>query len=286
MTRAGARGVRPFPASAPTAWRQPHRAAAWWWYARRPAASAASAAATPYDATTASFSSSSALGRGGSTLRTGEIHVILGPMFAGKTTALLERVAQEEAKGMRVTLVKSCKDRRYSDDEIVSHDGASRRCNAVATLKDLRRVLGDEQWHAVDVIAVDEAQFMPDLVEFCAVAADEERKKIIVAGLNGDFERKRFGQVLDLLPHCDSVTKLTGVCAACEGRPALFSMRIAADDNAEQELVGGSDLYKPVCRLCYASRGAAAAAGAAAGARTGKRTAAAAGATRIARGRR
>ena len=50
----------------------------------------------------------------------GEIHVIMGPMFAGKTTELLDRVAEDEARGLRVALVKSCKDNRYSDDEVVS----------------------------------------------------------------------------------------------------------------------------------------------------------------------
>ena len=81
-----------------------------------------------------------------------------GPMFAGKTTALLERVAEEEAKGLRVTLVKSCKDRRYSDDEIVSHDGTARRCNAVGLLDELHEVIGHEEWNDTDVIAVDEVR--------------------------------------------------------------------------------------------------------------------------------
>ena len=185
-----------------------------------------------------------------STVSSGEIHVILGPMFAGKTTALLERVAQEEAHGLHVTLVKSCKDSRYSNDEIVSHNGTARHCNPVARLSDLRNTIGDEKWNAIDVIAIDEAQFIPDLVSFCITAADVHHKKIIVAGLDGDFRRSRFGAVLDLLPLCDSVTKLTGQCAGCGGRPALFSMRIAVDQTS-QELVGGSDLYKPVCRACY-----------------------------------
>ena len=134
----------------------------------------------------------------------------------------------------------------------MSHDGPARRCNAVANLGDLRGVIGEEQWEGTDVIAIDEAQFIPDLVPFCTDAADMHRKKIIVAGLDGDFKRNRFGAVLDLLPLCDSVTKLAGVCGECVGRPALFSMRIAVDKNT-QELVGGSDLYKPVCRACYVS---------------------------------
>merc|ERR1712216_348701 len=97
----------------------------------------------------------------------GEIHVIFGPMFAGKTTALLERIAEDEAKGKTVTLVKSSKDCRYSEDKIVSHDGTARQCTSVFCLEDLRGVIGEERWTNTDVIAIDEAQFIPDLVSFC-----------------------------------------------------------------------------------------------------------------------
>ena len=180
----------------------------------------------------------------------GEIHLILGPMFAGKTTALLDQIAREEAHGMSVTLVKSSKDNRYSHDEIVSHDGTSRRCNAVAELSDLRGIIGEEQWNGAHVLAIDEAQFIPDLVSFCVNAADEHQKKVIVAGLDGDFRRQRFGEVLDLLPLCDTVTKLTAQCGVCSVRPALFSLRTTGDTST-QELVGGADSYKPACRLCY-----------------------------------
>ena len=206
-----------------------------------------------------SFSSSSSASHepakqpkgGGASVGVGEIHVIMGPMFAGKTTELLDRVAEDEARGLRVALVKSCKDNRYSDDEVVSHDGTARRCNAVAELEELRHVIGEEAWAATDVIAVDEAQFIPDLVEWCERVADAEPKKIIVAGLNGDFQRRRFGPVLDLIPLCDSVTKLTGgTCSGCAEAPALFSMRIVANKD-DQELVGGADTYRPVCRRCY-----------------------------------
>ena len=182
--------------------------------------------------------------------KAGEIHLILGPMFAGKTTALLKRVAQEEAKGLAVALVKSSKDARYSEDEIVSHDGTKRRCDSVTKLGDLRDIIGEDRWVEIDVLAVDEAQFIPDLVRFCVDAADMENKKIIVAGLDGDFRRSRFGDVLDLLPHCDTVTKLTAKCKICLERPALFSLRIAVDKDT-QELVGGAEAYTPACRACF-----------------------------------
>lgn len=66
------------------------------------------------------------------------------------------------------------------------------------------------------VLAIDEAQFFPDLSEFCLNAVDHEGKHVIVAGLSGDSNRQKFGQLLDLMPLADDVMKLTSKCAFCD----------------------------------------------------------------------
>ena len=74
-------------------------------------------------------------------------------------------------------------------------------------------------------------------------------KKIYVGGLDGDFERKKFGQILDLIPLCDKVTKLTSLCSLCKnGIYGIFSKRIT---NEKEQTVVGSNNYIPVCRDCY-----------------------------------
>lgn len=100
----------------------------------------------------------------------------------------------------------------------------------------------------LQVIAIDEAQFFGDLVEFVVHAADVHKKTVYVAGLDGDFQRQRFGRMLDLVPHADSVTKLVSRCAFCNNA-ALFSLRISAEQG--QDLVGGTDKYRPACRSHY-----------------------------------
>ena len=76
-------------------------------------------------------------------------------------------------------------------------------------------------------------------------------KKVYICGLDGDFERKKFGQILDLIPMCDKVTKLTSLCSQCkDGTPGIFSMRLT---NETAQTVVGSDNYIPVCRKCYKS---------------------------------
>lgn len=127
----------------------------------------------------------------------------------------------------------------------------------------------------LDVIGIDEAQFFEDLYDFCYKAADEDRKIVIVAGLDGDYLRwvskdfslflphfvcmrvyilicdgcrRRFGSVLDVVPLADSVIKLSARCEIC-GKRAYFTLRKTQD--TQTELIGGADVYMPVCRQHY-----------------------------------
>lgn len=175
----------------------------------------------------------------------GEIHVIVGPMFAGKTTALLRRVQVEAGTGRNVALIKSDKDNRYGLDSVVTHDGTKMPCWALPELSSFQDKLGTEAYDKVDVIGIDEAQFFDDLHDFCCKAADRDGKIVVVAGLDGDYKRNKFGSVLDIIPLADSVTKLTARCELC-GRRAFFTLRKTRE--TKTELIGGADVYMPVCR--------------------------------------
>jgi thymidine kinase len=99
-----------------------------------------------------------------------------------------------------------------------------------------------------DVILINEGQFFEDLY---SVVEDmlQNNKRVYICGLDGDFERKKFGQMLDLIPLCDKVTKLTSLCSQCkDGTPGIFSMRLTSE---KQQTLVGSDNYIPVCRKCY-----------------------------------
>lgn len=172
-------------------------------------------------------------------------------MFAGKTTELLRRARELSQAGRAVMLVKSAKDTRYNSSAVTSHDGDSMSCVAIGRLSELKDAVGSAEYARTDVVAIDEAQFFEDLLAF-ALVAEADGKHLVVAGLDGDFKRQRFGQVLDLLPLADSVTKLAGTCQFCgtaRAEPSVFTLRVSADER--QELVGGSDSYVPVCRRHY-----------------------------------
>jgi thymidine kinase len=186
----------------------------------------------------------------------GAIHVIVGPMFAGKSSRLLEESQRlADIDGSEVLYLKSIKDTRYSDSHIATHTGKQMPCFPVSHL--IRDVLLADSTHPVSnlyvssrVIAIDESQFFgEDLTEFCAKAADEDGKKVVVAGLDGDFLRGKFGRILDLIPLADSVTKLHATCKYC-GDEAIFSKKIVGDLERQEE-IGGGERYVAVCRRHY-----------------------------------
>lgn len=186
----------------------------------------------------------------------GRVELIIGPMFAGKSTMLLKLVRQNQTNGTQVLLVKPAVDTRYTAGVVSTHTGDSLPCRTVSSLGYLRAVLEeDSAWDSISTIAIDEAQFFPDLVDFVVDAADLHHKTVLVAGLDSDFRRERFGQVHDLLQHADSITKLAAQCVECSA-PAIYTRRTASQ-HQQQQLIGGSDVYSPVCRQHYVAGGAA-----------------------------
>ena len=194
------------------------------------------------------------------TTNTGYLEIILGSMYSGKTGKLLEIYKQCQFCNIPVSIINHSIDKRYHDTMVSSHDKVMAPCLQAINLNDIWTNVGfvesgnqsDNYAHKLlrssDVILINEGQFFPDLYEV-VVDMLKENKKVYVCGLDGDFERKKFGAILDLIPICDKVSKLTSLCSLCkDGTPGIFSMRLT--DEKEQTVVG-SDNYIPVCRKCY-----------------------------------
>eukprot|EP00299_Pterocystis_sp_00344_P011280 c5227_g1_i1.p1 GENE.c5227_g1_i1~~c5227_g1_i1.p1 ORF type:complete len:204 (-),score=43.61 c5227_g1_i1:72-629(-) len=172
----------------------------------------------------------------------GRIELILGPMFSGKTTELLRRVRRHRFAQRRCVLVKYAKDDRYSNSMLATHD----QCfEAAFSCVNLRAI----QSHLIDfeVIGIDEGQFFPDVVEFVDEMA-LAGKIVIVAALDGTFQRQPFGAILDLIPRAEDVIKLTAICHSC-GADAPFSRRLGLE--TQVEVIGGAEKYVAACRKCY-----------------------------------
>ncbi|KAM1456327.1 hypothetical protein FF1_005331 [Malus domestica] len=159
-----------------------------------------------------------------------------------------QHIQGENLWAKNVAIIKSIKDTRYGLDSIVTHDGVKFPCWPLKDLSSFKQKFSPEAYDQLDVIGIDEAQFFEDLYDFCSEAADRDGKKVIVAGLDGDYLRRKFGSVLDIVPLADSVTKLTARCELC-GKRAFFTLR--KTEEMQTELIGGADVYMPVCRQHY-----------------------------------
>lgn len=179
----------------------------------------------------------------------GYLELIIGPMYASKTSRLVELYKLCQFCNMSVSVINHAIDNRYDDELMSTHDMIKIPCIKSNSLQKLWSE--DKRIHTSDVILINEGQFFEDLFEVVNEMIDCG-KKVYVCGLDGDFERKKFGQILDLIPLCDKVSKLTSLCSICkDGTPGIFSMRLTSEK--EQTLVG-SDNYIPVCRKCYVSK--------------------------------
>jgi len=178
------------------------------------------------------------------------LEVVMGPMFSGKTSYIYSIVKRYRSIGVPVVVIKPTSDNRYSIlPEIVTHDGFKFEC--VLTNRNLMEL--NHEFTKARVIVIEEAQFFDDLELFVRCMVESFKKNVIVVGLDGDYNRKPFGQVLQCIPIADKVTKLTALCSRCsDGTPALFSHRKVEESG--QVLVGSTDKYEPLCRECYLMR--------------------------------
>ena len=172
----------------------------------------------------------------------GHIQLILGPMFSGKTTELIRRMQRFQLANHPCLVIKYSKDDRYDKNGISTHDRRVISATSADELNHVRKIA-----YNYVVIGIDEGQFFPDVVEFCEDMANAG-KTVIVAALDGTFQRKPFGNILNLVPLAESVVKLKAVCMICY-KDAAFTRRLGSE--TEIELVGGTDKYMAVCRSCY-----------------------------------
>lgn len=177
------------------------------------------------------------------------LDLFLGPMFAGKSSAILGVVRRNEVIGRKTLCVTSALDKRYTTEaRIVSHNKESYPAVAVSTLAPL---LESPEFVAAESIIIEEAQFFPDLRDFALAAVEAHGKHVICVGLDGDSERRPFGQLLDLIPYADNVQKFKALCTHCkDGTDAIFTLRRPGAPGS-QIAVGGQDTYQPLCRKHY-----------------------------------
>jgi thymidine kinase len=183
------------------------------------------------------------LGGRSSSGRAGWIEVISGCMFSGKTEELIRRLNRAIIAKQKVEIFKPAIDKRYHTEQVVSHNENSIRSTPVNFANDILLLAGD-----CDVVGIDEAQFFDEaIVEICNTLANQG-KRVIVAGLDMDYEGRPFGPMPNLLAVAEFVTKVHAICAQT-GEIASFSFRLS--ENEQQVMLGEKNEYEARSRKAF-----------------------------------
>ncbi len=173
----------------------------------------------------------------------GWIEVIVGSMFSGKTEELIRRLTRARIARQRVEIFKPEIDKRYDDVNVVSHNENSIRSIPIQNASQILLYID-----GMDVVGIDEAQFLDDdLPSVCNYIANQGIR-VVVAGLDMDFQGKPFGPIPALMATAEYVTKVHAICMRC-GDLAHYSHRTTASEKLV--VLGEMDIYEPLCRKCF-----------------------------------
>ena len=183
--------------------------------------------------------SSDATGRN----RTGWIEIICGSMFSSKTEELIRRLNRARIARQQVEIFKPALDNRYHAENVVSHDANSIRSTPVQTAGEILLWAGN-----CNVVGIDEAQFLDEGIVDVANSLADSGRRVIIAGLDMDFQGRPFGCLPALMAIAEFVTKVHAICAVC-GNVASYSFRLVP--SRERVLLGETEAYQARCRQCF-----------------------------------
>ncbi|EOZ92097.1 Thymidine kinase [Indibacter alkaliphilus LW1] len=183
------------------------------------------------------------LGKSNPKDKKGHIEVICGSMFSGKTEELIRRLNRALIARQKVEIFKPSIDKRYHEFDVVSHNETAIRSTPVQFAEDIILLAGN-----CDVVGIDEVQFFDNRVVHVATVLANAGKRVILAGLDMDFEGNPFEPMPQLLAVAEYVTKVHAICMKC-GDLASYSFRLS--ETREKVVLGEKESYEARCRKCF-----------------------------------
>jgi thymidine kinase len=184
--------------------------------------------------------------------KSGRIEMIIGCMFAGKSTELIRRLVRYTHGKKRCMMIKHGIDNRYETNgsKVITHDKIEYDAVALETLECTNNLI--ELVNEYDVIGIDEGQFFEDgdLLAFVCRMSIDYGKILVISALNMNFKAEPYARIAQLAFVSESITHLTAICAECGNPEAIFTHKFSGDMNTTVE-IGGSEFYRPLCRHCY-----------------------------------
>lgn len=178
-------------------------------------------------------------------MKKGRIELAIGPMFAGKTSWLIEKLAKNDSH--EILTFKYYLDERYSKNHLATHDGKKLKASVVKSGKDIIQILKTRP--QTKIIGIDELQFFESKISDLFQKLKEENLKVFIAGLNFDHNYKMWEATQATIPIADKVYKFKAICAICGKKNAVVTNRKGRKD--ERIVVGGSEFYEPLCLKDY-----------------------------------
>jgi thymidine kinase len=176
----------------------------------------------------------------------GYLSLIIGPMYSGKTTHLIDLYKKYENDNIPTLVINYAEDTRYHKSLLSTHDKIMIPCFSCYNIEE---IMNEFNIHTYKVFLINEGQFFNHLKENVIKLVEKYKKTVHVCGLDGDFRRNGFEQITSLISYSDEIIKKYSICKYCKiNTRALFSHRIS---NETEIKVIGSDNYIPLCRNCY-----------------------------------
>lgn len=173
----------------------------------------------------------------------GWIEVICGSMFSGKTEELIRRLRRAQFAKQKIEIFKPAVDLRYDSELVTSHDQNQIPSTPVPAAANIP-ILAD----GCDVVGIDEAQFFDnEIVQVCNDLANSGIR-VIVAGLDMDYQGNPFGPMPALMATAEYVTKVHAICTRT-GNLAHYSFRTSSDQNLVH--LGEKESYEPLSRAAF-----------------------------------
>ncbi len=164
-------------------------------------------------------------------------------MFSGKTEELIRRLNRAVIAKQKVEIFKPALDIRFHETDVVSHNQNHIRSTPVNFSNDILMLAEN-----CNVVGIDEVQFFDEEIVQVADKLAKKGKRVIIAGLDMDYQGKPFHSVATLLSTAEYISKMQAICLRC-GSPANYSFRKVKTYG--RVLVGEKDLYEPRCRKCF-----------------------------------
>lgn len=176
------------------------------------------------------------------------ITLIIGPMYAGKSSDLFTVTRRHVRQDHKCLFVKYRKDNRYSEDKIYTHDNINLDEDCLISPKTIN--IEDILKYSPEVVCIDEGQFFDNLVDV-SIELSKRDISVYISALNSDYRGKMFPSIVEIIPHCDTIKFLNAICSRCKEDRGIYSRR--KSDEKEIELIGGLEMYYVLCRKCLLS---------------------------------